>query len=151
VPSTSEALGKEAALAHSQALQTLSALSAAQTQSSDPYSHSSSSTQRSILSSFFGSLLPTPNQRGPIATTLRILQRLRQQSWMPRLISTIAGFGISSGKGSSGRRRNDEMRGRAVKIIDLLEHAIELGNIEALYSLGRVSLVSALSIVLLLH
>ncbi|KAF8583800.1 HCP-like protein [Ramaria rubella] len=135
---------KEASIAHFQALQTLSALTAAPTQISDPYSHSSShsTSSPSVLSSFLGSLFPTPNQRGPIATALRIAQRLGQQSWTPRPVLALFGLGSGSpGKGSSGRgRKNEEMRGRAIKIVDLLEHAVELGNVDALYTLGRVSL-----------
>ena len=33
------------------------------------------------------------------------------------------------------------MVGRAVKVVDLLEHAVELGHMEALYKLAHVSLV----------
>lgn len=42
---------------------------------------------------------------------------------------------------SAGRKADDELRGRAVKVIDLLEHAAELGNTDALYTLGQISLV----------
>ena len=76
---------------------------------------------------------------------IRIVQRLRQQSWTPRPV--LALFGLvrgPSGKGNSGRsKKGEEMRGRAVKIVDLLEHSIELGNVDALYTLGRISLVRA--------
>jgi SEL1 protein len=34
------------------------------------------------------------------------------------------------------------MKGRAVKVIDLLEHSAELGNTDALYALAKLSLVS---------
>lgn len=109
-------------------------MATAPTQVSDPYSQPSSP---SILASILETFLPTPNQRGPIATAIRIVQRLRQQSWT---INTIPSFFGASSKGRN--RKIDEMRGRGIKIIDLLEHAVELGNIEALYTLGRVSLVS---------
>lgn len=33
------------------------------------------------------------------------------------------------------------MRRRSVKVLDLLEHAIDLGNLDALFVLGKVSLV----------
>ena len=142
---SADSQAKEASQAHLQALQTLSALTAASTQASDPYSHTSShsSSSPSILTSFLSTVFPTPNQRGPIATAIRIAQRLRQQSWTPRPVLALFGLVGPSSKGGSGRsRRSEEMRGRAVKIVDLLEHSIELGNVDALYTLGRISLVS---------
>jgi hypothetical protein len=36
------------------------------------------------------------------------------------------------------------MRGKAIKVIDLLQHSAELGNTEALYTLARLSLVRSL-------
>ena len=41
-------------------------------------------------------------------------------------------------------KRKDEMQGRAKKALDLLEYAVELGHMEALYKLGHVSLVRPL-------
>ncbi|KIJ51304.1 hypothetical protein M422DRAFT_223812 [Sphaerobolus stellatus SS14] len=134
LPTQTDSRDREASLAHVQALQTLSALSSAPTHVSNPYLQASS--RPSILGSILDSLLPTPNQRGPIATALRIFQRLQQQSWTPGPIRRLLGGSSTSGRS----RKADELHGRAVKVIDLLEHAIELGNAEALYTLGRVSL-----------
>ena len=41
----------------------------------------------------------------------------------------------------AGRGR-DELSSKAVKAVDLLEHAIELGHVEAMYKLAQISLVS---------
>ena len=78
-----------------------------------------------------------PNQQGPVATIFRILNKLKQQSWMPRFLS-------NNGKDKSAKKKED-MQGKAVKVIDLLEHAIELGHMEALYKLAHVSLVCYLA------
>lgn len=40
------------------------------------------------------------------------------------------------------RRRDEEMTRRAIKVVDLLQHAADLGNMDALYTLGRITLVS---------
>ena len=42
---------------------------------------------------------------------------------------------------SGNKKKEDEMTGRAVKVIDLLQHAAELGNTDALYTLAQISLV----------
>lgn len=33
------------------------------------------------------------------------------------------------------------MRGKAIKVVDLLQHSAELGNLDALFTLGYISLV----------
>ena len=38
-------------------------------------------------------------------------------------------------------KKQDELKRKAVKVVDLLEHAIELGHVEAIYKLAQVSLV----------
>ena len=93
-----------------------------------------------------------PNQQGPVATMFRILSRLRQQAWnwgfgiLDLWKGLLGGAGGSGGgwggKGiGSGKGRKEDMVGRAVKVVDLLEHAVELGHMEALYKLAHVSLV----------
>ena len=93
-----------------------------------------------------------PNQQGPVATMFRILSRLRQQTWnwgfgildfWKGLLGGAGGSGGGwGGKGiGSGKGRKEDMVGRAVKVVDLLEHAVELGHMEALYKLAHVSLV----------
>jgi SEL1 protein len=39
------------------------------------------------------------------------------------------------------RRKDEEQRLKAIKVLDLLEHSIELGNTDALYTLAKISLV----------
>ena len=82
------------------------------------------------------SLLPSIQGQGPIASTLRILVKLRNHSWLPSVVTEYLGREFSN-----GRRKEDEHRGKAVKVIDLLHHAAELGHTDALYTLGQVSLV----------
>lgn len=40
------------------------------------------------------------------------------------------------------RRRAEDVQGKSIKVIDLLQHAVELGSMDALYTLAQVSLVS---------
>lgn len=71
----------------------------------------------------------TASARGPITAALRwIRQRPR---WRPKSREA----GNSRYSGASG----DE--GQALKVVDLLEHAIELGSVDALYTLADISLV----------
>lgn len=105
---------------------------AAVTQSQPVQSQTYSDVQSN---SFFTQIFP--NQQGPVASAVRIILKLRQQSWMPRFLSA----GLGRDGWPLGKKR-DEMRGKAVKAIDLLEHAIELGHMEALYKLAHVSMVS---------
>ncbi|EJD08119.1 HCP-like protein, partial [Fomitiporia mediterranea MF3/22] len=82
----------------------------------------------SLLSTLF------PNQQGPIASTIRIIYKLRHQSWLPRFLSRRLG------QDGGVRKSEREMQGRALKVVDLLEHAVELGHTDALYKLAHVSL-----------
>ncbi|GJJ08477.1 hypothetical protein Clacol_002695 [Clathrus columnatus] len=129
--SPSRTQSQEAARAHTEALQTISALGSSPTQATGV------NTPPSLLSSFIGSFLPVHNQRGPIASALRIIHRLRQQSWMPKSVVFLLNFGEPR---ASRGRRNEELNEMATKVLSLLEHAIELGNVDALYTMGRVSL-----------
>lgn len=36
------------------------------------------------------------------------------------------------------------MRGKAIKVVDLLQHSAELGHLDALYTLAQISLVRCL-------
>jgi hypothetical protein len=42
---------------------------------------------------------------------------------------------------TGSRKKGDEMRGKAIKVVDLLQHSAELGNMDALYTLAQISLV----------
>ena len=86
--------------------------------------------------SIFSSFLPNIQGQGPIASAMRIAMKLRHQSWVPSFVTTYLGreFG-------GGRKKDEEMHGKAVKVLDLLQHAAELGHNDALYTLGKISLV----------
>lgn len=112
--------------AYKQALQTLSTLTSSLPSHTQGFHDV---PQNSFLSALF------PNQQGPIASAIRIMYKLRQQSWIPSLFSGLGVDGWGSGK------KREEMKGRAVKVLDLLEHAIELGNMDAMSKLVEVSLV----------
>lgn len=68
---------------------------------------------------------------------MRILVKLKNHSWLPSVVTDYLGRELSN-----GRRREEEARGKAVKVIDLLQHAAELGHSDAMYTLGQISLVS---------
>ena len=68
------------------------------------------------------------------------MQRLRERSWLPNVIASRLGL-AGKEKGSSGWRREEELKGKAIKVVDLLQHSAELGNAEALYALAKLSLV----------
>jgi SEL1 protein len=84
-----------------------------------------------------GSLFP--NHQGPIATAIRILGTLRQQSWLPRFLAKKI-----NGEKWSGKQL-DSQKARAIRAIELLEFAAEAGNNNALYKLAQVSLVRSSS------
>lgn len=107
-------------------------------QSEEPMHHST----HIPLSSF----LPNIQGQGPIASALRILVKLRNQSWLPSIVTNYLGR-----ERSNGKKKDEELKGRAVKVIDLLQHAAELGHTDALYTLGQVSLVSTFSLCVLIR
>ena len=86
-------------------------------------------TAPSLLSAF----LPNPQGQGPLGSALRIALKLRRQFFLFRL------FGGSSA--SAARRKDEEMRGKAIKVLDLLQYSAELGNLDAVFTLGQISLV----------
>ncbi|KAI0783062.1 HCP-like protein [Abortiporus biennis] len=130
----------EATRAYKQAMATLASLSdIPQPQISDYPNGYSSTTPASSSNTLLSSLLPNIQGQGPIASAMRIALKLRYQNWIPSSISNLfnreAGIG-----GGMGKRREEELRGRAVKVIDLLQLAAELGNTDALFTLGHISL-----------
>lgn len=48
------------------------------------------------------------------------------------------------GLGLGSKRRDEDLRAKAIKALDLLEHSAELGNTDALFTIGLVSLVRGL-------
>ncbi|KAG8849983.1 ERAD-associated protein [Tulasnella sp. 330] len=118
----------EAQKAHAQAVRIIRALSALPPSQVIPYHTDSLPRPPAIISSLF------PNEHGLIAKTIRVGYQLRNQQWFKFPAWLSRRFG-----GRTGRRR-EETRGRALKAIDLLEHAIELGHEDALYTMAEVSL-----------
>jgi hypothetical protein len=121
-----------AARAYKQALATLATFTALPSSRAFETHHQFSwHTGNSILSS----LLPNPQGQGPLGSAIRIAIKLRHQSWLPRFLSSRL-------PQDSGRRRTEEeLSGRAIKVIDLLQHAADLGHSDALFALGKLSLV----------
>ncbi|KAH9956533.1 hypothetical protein BC827DRAFT_1261800 [Russula dissimulans] len=122
----------EAARAYKQALATLATLTASpESRSFESHHQFSWSTKNAILSA----ILPNPQGQGPLGSAIRIAIRLRHQSWLPRFLSSR----VSQ---DGGRRRSDEeSNGRAIKVMDLLQHAADLGHVDALFTLGGISLL----------
>ena len=100
----------------------------------------SRSSERQATSSHSPSLLsyilPNAQGQGPISSAIRIATKLRHQSWIPRIVTDYFVREIGG-----GRKREDELTRKAIKVIDLLQHAAELGYTEALYTLAYISLV----------
>ncbi|KAH9922080.1 HCP-like protein [Fomitopsis serialis] len=122
----------EASRAYKQAISTLSTLTAlpsSQTEDSSPYlSHNNNGFQLS-------SLFPSIQGHGPIASAMRIAMKLLHHPWLP---ASLTGY-VKEELGG-GRRKDTELHGKAVKVIDLLQHAADLGHTDALYTLAQISL-----------
>ncbi|KAI9441659.1 hypothetical protein H4582DRAFT_2110434 [Lactarius indigo] len=112
----------EATRAYKQALATLAALTALPSSRAFETHHPSSWSTGSPC-------------QGPLGSALRIAIKLRHQSWLPRFLSSR--FSQENGR----RRTDEELRGRAIKVMDLLQHAADLGNLDALFVLGKLSLL----------
>ncbi|KAF8622649.1 hypothetical protein AX15_006760 [Amanita polypyramis BW_CC] len=124
----------EAARAFKQAMNTLSSLAVAPSQPTPDPSIASVSTN-SPLSSLLSSVIPNLQGQGPFASAVRIAVKLQQYT-LRRLSSGLGKQGLGIGS----KRKDDELRGKAIKVIDLLQHSAELGNTDALYILAKISL-----------
>ncbi|EPT02547.1 hypothetical protein FOMPIDRAFT_1143800 [Fomitopsis schrenkii] len=122
----------EATRAYNQAVSTLSTLTAlppSQSEESSPYlSHNNNGFQLSTL-------FPSIQGHGPIASAMRIAVKLLHQPWLP---TSITGY-VKEELGG-GRKKDVELHSKAVKVIDLLQHAADLGHNDALFTLAQVSL-----------
>ncbi|KAH7883181.1 hypothetical protein F5I97DRAFT_1902756 [Phlebopus sp. FC_14] len=120
----------EAARAFKSAISTLSNLTAQPPPQYDPFEEPSPSSLSSFLSSFYPS-----TRQGPLGNAIRIVLKLRQQ------LSFLDIFSSSRNSNNSrSRKKDEESRGKAIKVIDLLQHSADLGNMEALYTLAHISL-----------
>ncbi|KAF8653295.1 hypothetical protein AX16_003996 [Volvariella volvacea WC 439] len=127
-PSKQEQERAEASRAYRQAMSTLQTLTAyAPAHTYDPAAASAGLNTKSIFSSF----LPNPQGQGPVGSAWRIALKLHQS--FTRLTSGLR-------PDYPLRRREEEMRTKAIKVIDLLHHSVELGNPDALYTLAKVAL-----------
>jgi SEL1 protein len=118
--------------AYRQALNTLSTLTAQLPQHTPEASFNPYQSQNTPL---LASFLPSIHGYGPVASVLRIAQRLRQKSWLPKAL------GGKNERNGGSRRRDDDLSGKAIKVIDLLSHSAELGHTDALFMLAKISLL----------
>ena len=92
---------------------------------------------RSLLSYIF------PNPPGPIASAIRIAYKLKSHNWIPRWLSGKFD-GMNDGQNSKWSifrsSSKDVTSGKALKVIDLLQYSADLGNMDAVFALGKVSL-----------
>lgn len=92
--------------------------------------------------SIFSAFLPNLQGQGPIGSALRIFLKLHYHT--VRRLSIALGLGQET-IGMGSRRKDEEQRLKAIKVLDLLLHSAELGNTDALFTLAKVSLVSLAS------
>jgi SEL1 protein len=90
-------------------------------------------------SSFISSFLPTLHGQGPTGSLLRIILKLYQITF-GRILSMLNQDTLFS----FSRERVEELKGKAIKVVDLLQHSAELGNMDAMYALAQISLVCAI-------
>lgn len=122
----------EALRAYKQAVATLTTLTAhPPAHTFDPSLASASSNTQSIFSSF----LPNLQGQGPIGTAFRIILKLQQHT-ARRITNSFGKENLKFGY----KKKEDDFRDKAVKVVDLLQHSAELGNMEALYTLSQASL-----------
>lgn len=123
----------EAIRAYRQAISTLSTLKAYPSQHIfDPALANGNGQSKSIFSSFF----PNLQGQGPIGSVVRIILKLHHS--VNRITNVLSPESLGLGT----KKKDEELKGKAIKVIDLLQHSAELGNMDALYTLGQVSLVS---------
>ncbi|KAL1681892.1 hypothetical protein EV122DRAFT_260478 [Schizophyllum commune] len=117
----------EATRAYKYAMTVLNMLTAHQAQPTlDPLAAHRNTHSRSILSSF----VPDINGPGPLASAMRILARLQN------LFPSFTGAS-NMGYFSTATRREYDL---SVKVMDLLQHSADLGNMDALYMIAQLSL-----------
>ena len=100
----------------------------------NPYLVSGNPNSKSLLSS----LLPNIHGKGPIASLMRVVVKVHQYTF--RRLSNS--FGRDNNNiGMSSKKKDREQKGKAIKVVDLLEHSAELGNMDAIYTLAHIYLV----------
>jgi SEL1 protein len=86
--------------------------------------------------SIFNSFLPNFQGQGPVGSAVRIVLKLHHL-----ITHRVSSSFTKEGLGLGSKKREEDFRAKAIKALDLLEHSTELGNTDALYTLGLVSLV----------
>ena len=75
-----------------------------------------------------------------MGSAIRIILKIHQYTFN-RFGNTFSKDGLGLGS----KKKDEELRGKAIKVVDLLQHSAELGNMDALYTLAHVSLVRVCS------
>ncbi|KAJ3715938.1 hypothetical protein DFJ43DRAFT_1101399 [Lentinula guzmanii] len=112
----------EALRAYKQALYTLSTLTA------HPPAHTyDAAAHLSSTKSLFTSFIPTLQGRGPIGSIYRIIYKIQHK--------------LGSHKEQvTPKRQTEDLHPKAIKVVDLLQHSAELGNMDALFTYAKISL-----------
>lgn len=74
--------------------------------------------------------------QGPLGSAVRIILKIHQYTF-----NRVGNAFSRDGLGLGSKKKDEELRGKAIKVIDLLQHSTELGNMDALFTLAHVSLV----------
>ncbi|KAJ3826832.1 hypothetical protein EV361DRAFT_890946 [Lentinula raphanica] len=109
----------EALRAYKQALYTLSTLTA----HPPAFTYDATSNTKSLLTSF----IPTLQGRGPIGSIYRILYKIQHKLG-------------SHKEPTTSKRQTEDLHPKAIKVVDLLQHSAELGNMDALFTYAKISL-----------
>ncbi|KAJ2925130.1 hypothetical protein H1R20_g11954, partial [Candolleomyces eurysporus] len=122
----------EATRAYAQALTTLSALKPHPSQHVfDALLATTNDNTKSIFTSFF----PNVQGQGPIGSAIRIILRLHHLA-TSRISSSLSKEGLGLGN----KKKDEDLRTKSIKVMDLLQHSAELGFQDALYTIGVLSL-----------
>ncbi|KAJ4483802.1 hypothetical protein J3R30DRAFT_3328743 [Lentinula aciculospora] len=112
----------EASRAYKQALYTLSTLTA------HPPAYTYDATAHALnTKSLITSFIPTLQGRGPIGSIYRIIYKIQQKLG-------------SHKEQATPKRQTEDLHPKAIKVVDLLQHSAELGNMDALFSYAKISL-----------
>ena len=71
-----------------------------------------------------------------MGSAIRIILKIHQYTF-----NRVGNVFNKDGLGLGSKKKDEELRGKAIKVIDLLQHSAELGNMDALFTLAQVSLV----------
>lgn len=71
-----------------------------------------------------------------MGSAIRIILKIHQYTF-----NRVGNAFSKDGLGLGSKKKDEELRGKAIKVVDLLQHSAELGNMDALFTLAHVSLV----------